>query len=63
MSSTPVCDLHSPSDRTDDATVRVTPPILKRSWQEMKHRLNVLRVTNGAHIVMMINNTVVHVLN
>jgi hypothetical protein len=39
MSFTPVCDLDSPSDRFDDVTVRVTPLMLKRNWQEMKHRL------------------------
>ena len=33
-----------------DAIATIDDAMLQRTWQEIEHRLDVLRATNGAHI-------------
>ncbi|PSN47066.1 hypothetical protein C0J52_19532 [Blattella germanica] len=37
-------------DRIREAVVAVTPVMLIKVWDELAYRLDVCRVTNGAHI-------------
>jgi hypothetical protein len=46
-----VCD----RDKINGVTVSVTLHMLKRNWQERKHRLDALRVTYAVHIDMCIS--------
>ena len=48
--STPVPDITNLKARKTDAFATVTEDMLENTWTEIDYRLDVLRVTKGAHI-------------
>jgi hypothetical protein len=49
ISATTVRDLLA---RTVEAVGTITPDLLLRTWAELEYRLDILRVTDGAHVEM-----------
>ena len=49
---TKVQDLADLKQRISNAIDTIDEAMLQRTWREIEHRLDVLRVTNGAHIEM-----------
>ena len=49
---TKVRDITALNQRISDAIATIDEDMLQRTWQEIEYRLNVLRLTNGAHIEM-----------
>jgi hypothetical protein len=47
---TKVWDINDLKERITDAIATVNEAMLERTWVEIEYRLNVLRVTNGAHV-------------
>jgi hypothetical protein len=47
---TKVRDITNLKHKITDAIATIDEDMLQRTWQEVKHRLDVLRATNGAHI-------------
>jgi hypothetical protein len=43
-------DLADPKARIIAAVKNIDAPMLTRVWQELEHRIDVCRVTRGAHI-------------
>ena len=50
MFSTPVQDITNLKARITDAFATITEDILENTWREIDYRLDVLRVTRGAHV-------------
>ena len=50
--STKVQDVTDLKQRISDAIATIDENMLQRTWQEIEYRLDVLRLTNGAHIEM-----------
>lgn len=48
----PVADTETLGTRVTDAMSRVTKEMLANTWTEVEYRLEVLRVTDGAHVEM-----------
>ena len=51
--ATPVQDLHDLRTHILDTIARVQMDILDRTWHKIKYRLDIVRATNGAHIVVL----------
>ena len=47
-----VRDITDLKQRISDAIATIDEDMLQRTWQEIEYRLDVLRLTNGAHIKM-----------
>ena len=50
MFSTPVPDITNLKARITDAFATITEHMLENMWRETDYRLDVLRVTKGAHV-------------
>ena len=49
---TKVRDITDSKQRISNAIDTINEAMLQRTWQEIEYRLDVLRVTNGAHVEM-----------
>jgi hypothetical protein len=45
-----VADINDLKDRIKDAIATVDVDMLQRTWMELEYCLDIVRVTNGAHI-------------
>ena len=50
MFSTPVPDITNLKARITDAFATITEDMLENTWREPDYRLDVLRLTKGAHV-------------
>jgi hypothetical protein len=45
-----VADINDLKDRIKAAIATVDVDMLQRTWMELEYRLDIVRVTNGAHV-------------
>ena len=48
--ATQVAKINQLRERIENVIATVTPEMLQRTWIELDHRLDILRVTGGAHV-------------
>ena len=48
--ATKVDDILTLRRRITDAIATMTQDMLRRTWQEIEYRLDILRATNGSHV-------------